>query len=376
MNTTKIQGVIRLTSPMSIASPGDARYDFDRDNFVYGDKAAVTCTRTRKDRIIVHGRDEDAPPIVEVPVCPPNSIRGRLRRRAAARILSALGKRGIKVDLNTWMVLKCGAANGYPDSKLLTAAEVKESAAHPYLGLFGGGPTLIKSCLRTDTAYPICPATIQAGLIPERYHGAATKTDRLTQVSMFRRVDDLRSGIPEDAKIIEDCDETIGKWMEMTASPDPSDETKAAVRGVTGWSSIEYVIAGTPFLVSVDIDSFDEAQIGLAMISLCDMLNEQKLGGKVALGSGRFNVSDMAIECNGKRHKLLKDDQVPYELNMADEVVASFVHAAEEALETMDAEALMKFCKPEKDPEEKAKQKKEKKDADQAAREERKKAKQ
>jgi CRISPR type IV-associated protein Csf2 len=359
MLMVRIQGVIRFTSPFHISAPGEARYDFNSNNFVYGAKQGTTCTTVRKDRIATRARlEEGQKPVTEIPNIPPDTLRGILRRKAAYRVIDAVLAKGQEVDLDTYHVLMCGAANGYPEGKSASVSEIKTAAANVYMGLFGGGPSIMPSCLRVDTAYPICPVTCEMELIPELFRSSRVDDNRLTQVQMFRRVDDLRGNIPANAKVIKDLDRVLDEWIVMTAPDDPDDETTAAIRGVQGWSSRETVIPGTPFAMSYEVETYDEAQIGLFLMALVDMLNAQKLGGKGSLGHGRFVVEDMLINDGNGNAKLLCEGATPYALNLENKMVASYVASAQEALAAIEADELVKICKPTTDPSERAAKKK------------------
>src|ERR1035438_5476310 len=102
MLMVRIQGVIRFTSPFHISAPGEARYDFNSNNFVYGAKQGTTCTTVRKDRIATRARlEEGQKPVTEIPNIPPDTLRGILRRKAAYRVIDAVLAKGQEVDLDT-----------------------------------------------------------------------------------------------------------------------------------------------------------------------------------------------------------------------------------------------------------------------------------
>ena len=100
----------------------------------------------------------------EVPVFRANDLRGRLRRFAADVIFGKLLKRDQKISLEAYHGMTCGAVTGRPTPDLDFALAIK-SGIHPFLGLFGGGPRMVRSSLQISPAWAITkPASSQIAM--------------------------------------------------------------------------------------------------------------------------------------------------------------------------------------------------------------------
>jgi len=301
----RIEGIFKLTSPLHIADPIEARYDFASGNFVpTSNDSAPQCTRIRQERIIHTGGPADAgspekeKPYTHVPVIPANGLRGFLRRCVADLVFDTIAARGgKKLSLDAYHTLTCGAALGSPDSGQATLKEVKAVMNHPVIGLFGGTTKLVRGSIKVFNGYPICPATAEAGITDERYSKFKASTDWLTQVDMFRRDSDVERDIPESAiKGLESPDETIEAWREFLAGnirrPDGVEPTKGSLRV---WAGREVVLPGVAFQIGCEILSYDHAKIGMTLLGLQKLIMRNFLGGRSAIGYGRFKALEFCL---------------------------------------------------------------------------------
>lgn len=365
---TKIDGIIRLTSPLFIASPEEARYDFALNKFDYGKKDGggngAPCTRVRRERVVLIGKEEtDAfggtssneegkektRNFAEIPVIPANGIRGLLRRCVADLVFEAIDKRGLpKLSLDAYHTLTCGAAVGSPDNgKNDSIKPILEVMDHPVLGLFGGTTKMVRGAIRVYNGYPLCPATSDAGMVDTQlFPDKMTSTDRLTQVDMFKRDSDVERDIPESArKGLANPEETIQAWKDFlngdTPRPDGVTPDKGSPRT---WAARELVLPGTPFQVGFEVNTYDQAKIGLTLLGLQKLIQRNALGGRTSSGYGQFCALDFYLSdsVSKSRTRLFKDGS----LNMDNADIKSAVLAAQEFLAQMTSKEIEDLCKP------------------------------
>lgn len=363
-----VKGIIRTTSPLFIAAPGDARYDFD--NRTFGTKNGVPCTRVRQERVVAIESDKKEDSAEFVPVIPGNSIRGMLRRQVAEIVLEAVNAKGDqKVSLDVYHTLTCGAATGSPDTTDRLSV-MRKAMDHPFIGLFGGTNKMIPSVLRVYTGYPACPATAAAKMISPEFAGYQAKTDWLLMVDMFLRKDDIDGNIPPSfTQSVADPDETITKWFELIE--DKSTKAKQAADSevedggrnkmkLRNWGARELVAPGVPFEIGFAVESYDYAKTGLLLLGLERLLKKGCLGGRTAIGYGRFRAEAFTLEENvdGDSCSPFKADG---SLDRDNDLVLGYIAAAQEFLEKVNVQELEELCNPGATPDEKAEKKKGKK---------------
>ena len=322
----QISGILTTLSPLNIADPSQGRVDLD-GRFVPGDKG-FPCVRTRhapfpavfapapidqgdddgfddldanddakKPEAMKSADDRRKAPLVNVPVVPANSLRGRLRRYAAREYYNVLIERGQRLSLDAFAVMQCGAAAGAPDGVPPNFEEVRAAEADPYFGLFGGGPRMFRSNLRCDDAIAVCEAS--ASFVPESA-GAFMNQGRLTEVRFKRRNDDVAAfnDVETQQAIIEDYEAAVGRHQDASAKTRAArgkkDEDDEAVRGVQSFHAVEAVRRGVNFALRFDIDG-SHAHLGLFLRALARLLDAQRLGGMGQLGFGRFAVPTLTM---------------------------------------------------------------------------------
>lgn len=362
-----ITAVLTTMSPLHITEPGDVRVDINGKD-VKGD-AGFPCPRMTKmwlatqphlSAIAGHVEDGAAPIATHVPVpcVPANTLRGALRRMAARSIQELIVSRGEKLSIGAYNVLQCGAASGAPDGSNPSVAEVQAASSHPYFGLFGGGPRLLRSNLRVDTGLAVTEASVPY-LRPE--FASAVNGRQILSIGWRRRNDDamMLTDIEHQATVVADFHAAINGHQDAgaqakAAKAKPKDEkasaeveTDAAQRGIGAFNALEYVVPGTHFALRFDIDG-TEAQAGLLLDALLRLLKKNRLGGDGRRGFGRFCLQSVMITENGERHSVatrMTEDSVEWEGR-----AAQLMAAWEAAKPAITAGEIEEFAKPAKKP--------------------------
>lgn len=346
----RIEGVIRLTSPLFIAAPGESRYDFKHERFVGNDDKGTPCTRVRKERIVhvgtVEGADESKS-YTSVPVIPANSLRGLLRRCVSDLVFESIAaKGGKKLSLDAYHTLTCGAAIGTPDEVAPSVPEVKAVLEHPFLGLFGGTTKMIRGALKVFNGYPICPATKDAGIVGDDFEKYAANTNWLTQVDMFKRDSDVEKNIPQSAlNGLDSPEETINAWREFLAGSTPRPDGIVPTNPST-WAARELVMPGVSFQVGFEIMTYDHAMVGLTLLGLEKLIARNSLGGRTAIGYGRFRALDFSLTDTKNNSSVIVFDSEGKKLDMTNREIKGFVDAAKEFLSELDRDELEALCAP------------------------------
>lgn len=231
-------------------------------------------------------------------------LRGHLRRHAAHHVLQALAARNETVSLPVYSCLQCGAWTGSPDGADLRYGEFLVAKKHPYLGLFGGGPRMIRRSFQATNALPALQSLRDALHIPSCAEPMPeVPVSQLTQIAVFRRNDDLAdlANLATAAKTLKDFETSLRTYEAAVLSTGGarSDEEKKANAKVSSmtFSSMEFVIPGTSFDLSFDLfEDLTDAQIGLFLLSLDRFAQTDTLGGHSRNGFGRFFFSAVALE--------------------------------------------------------------------------------
>ncbi len=296
----RINAILKTLTPLHIAAPGAFRLNTDTGYVEFesaGNKNSMTpCTGIQKLRVTGSNGN------ISMPVIAANNIAGRLRRHAAELVLKALRAKGQKVSIQAYSSLMCGAATGAPDSRDLSYAEYKQSADHPYLGLFGGGPRMLSRNVRVMNALPVSKET--AALMENLTHPNARSyqqdVNRLTQAWTFRHNDDLMdlSNVPLQEESIENYVEAIQSRQVVIMNEKGNEDENGKKRSKTStfaFSSLEFVIPGTHFDLAFNLDVANEAQIGLFLMSLDSFVSKERMGGHSRNGFGAFVLKDVVM---------------------------------------------------------------------------------
>jgi CRISPR type IV-associated protein Csf2 len=341
----RIVGILKLTSPLHVAAPGDRVIDLNSLLPSYG-KGGLPLSGTihyplaLSDAEILneelenpHGRG-----LIFVPVFPANDVRGRLRRRGAEEVFKVLASRGELLTLETYHGMMCGAVTGQP-SKELTFDLALKSGRHSFLGLFGGGPRLVSSCLQIHTLWPITNTTIKVGLVPPCYEDdkVSVRTNRLTQAIFYRRIDDaLVFSDGRTELIVQEYSTAVGDWIRQLGSGERSKKQ------LHTFAAIEYVIPGTRFYseIKVETERAGLGALGLLIHSVTAFANKQGIGGWIRNGFGRFESEFDLLTPDNVRVPLITKTDTGYEPNVDAEQVAEALDGWATASSTVSAAEL------------------------------------
>jgi CRISPR type IV-associated protein Csf2 len=125
--------------------------------------------------------------------------------------------------------MTCGAVTGQPTPGLDFDLAIK-SGVHPFLGLFGGGPRLVRSSLQISPVWAITSMTLKAGVVPNRYESDCVTDDRhLLKPLFFRRVDDALEFYSGTASLtVRNYSESVAKWLKDEGSQSADGDTQTA----------------------------------------------------------------------------------------------------------------------------------------------------
>lgn len=359
----KIAGVLKLTSPLHVASPGDRVINLESLRLSYGkaDNDHMNLTGTThcplaltEDEMLNEGIEptsgdptesaKSSPErgIVHMPIFPANDARGRLRRHAAAEIFNLLRSRGEMVSLPTFHAITCGAATGELN-KDATLDLILESGKHAFLGLFGGGPRMVDSSLKVHTLWPITSTTIKAELVPMRYEDRKVPSgaNRLTRAMFYRRIDDalvFSTGLTE--LVVKEYSSAVADWIVELGSAKSEDGTKIrSAKQLHTFGAVEFVIPGTRLYseIKVDTERVGLGALGLLIHAVAGFANKQGIGGWSRIGFGNFESEfELLTPANG-RVPLLTKSESGYEPNADADEIAEALDAWAAASTTVTA---------------------------------------
>ena len=349
-----IRGILRLTSPLHIAAPRKETVDPETDRLLPSGERGIMVSPTTKYRLpmLVRGRPVDdagtlseadvprASAFADVPVIPANDLRGRLRRCAARKVFEVLLAKNEQISLDAYHGMTCGAVTGSPGGRL-TFAEATQATRHPFLGLFGGGPKMVRSSLQVGTGWPILASTISAGILSEDLQAEvpcpANSEWLLTQRLFFRRIDDaIRFTDGYAQTVVRDFGPEVSRWIESVsavkkaraaagsktgkprarrvAAASIEEPETATIEGVAeagsptpsrlqlqGFNALEFVVPNVRFLLEFQLEDAQmrSGGVGLFLQALRDFILQQNLGGWVKNGFGQFELSQATIRQNG-----------------------------------------------------------------------------
>jgi len=375
----KINAILKTLSPLHIASPGDLRAD-PATGRVVSDKTKTPMIGIQRMPVVnprfapeiaaaptsldlmddgpsmVDGIDDSMTqtpaetetaeraqdPVIRVPVIAANNIAGHLRRHAASLVIDALRARGETVSLPVYSCLQSGAWTGRPGAEDMTYGEYIKASQHPYLGLFGGGPRMMRKGFRTRDALPALP-WLRESLKTDVVDGASSVADipawSLTKIAFFRRNDDLSDlvGIQQAQSVVSNFEQVFEAY-EQSILADKAETQKARTSTFT-FSAIEFVIPGVSFDFGFDLrDGLTDAQVGLFLLALDRFTERDTLGGAVRNGFGRVALDVVELDgtpvfSGGRLNRAIPD-------------VETFIAAWEEAAAKMTVAELDYLFRP------------------------------
>jgi CRISPR type IV-associated protein Csf2 len=353
----KIEGILKLTSPLHVATPGDRVINVETLEPKYGKskgKDFVSYTGTTKYPLAfseedMQNEEADDPNergVIYVPIFPANDARGRLRRLAAEKVFKVLRSRGELLTLETYHGMTCGAVTGQPGKGLLFELALK-SGRHAFLGLFGGGPRLISSSVQIHTLWPVTKTTINAGLVSSAYEDESVlvRMNSLTKPLFYRRIDDaLVFSDGRHAELsVKEYSTAVAAWIKElgSAKSDEGDKVRHKKQLQT-FGAIEYVIPGTRLYseIKIDTERTGLGSLGLLIHALTAFATKQGIGGWARNGFGRFEAQFDLVTADNVRVPLLTKTDAGYEPNVDAEEVAEALDAWATVSATINAAEL------------------------------------
>jgi CRISPR type IV-associated protein Csf2 len=311
METKKyiIHAFLTTVTPLHIASPEKARVDTDTMEVIYTSKGAPM---TPIQKLAVYGPDNK---MHEVPVIAANNIMGHLRDHISSKVIDVLIAKGQKVAMATYSAMTCGAATGKPDGDDVTFDEYRAARRHPFVGLLGGGPRMMRRYVWAHNAVPFMDATRimfermrHPNLDEDAHCIKAIDRRKLVYRWLNNRNDDVQElkSLSQMQEGIESFEEKIiarqalilkdKKDKDKERSGDSDGETKPNDRNTTrSFSVFEFVIPGVVFPIVFELD-VTKAQLGLFLVGLDSFTKSDRLGGHVRNGLGQFSFSDVVIQ--------------------------------------------------------------------------------
>lgn len=350
-----IEGVLRTVSPLHISAPGEHTHTPD------GMKTAFPCTRTRTMPVYAPEAANRFGGMIEVPVVPATTLRGRLRREAARVVEECVAGKGELPDWQTYQMLHSGAISGKP--KTIDSLETHRVLRnHVFLGLFGSSHVMTAGRLTVGEAWLVAQPLIDIGIIPEDLNAEPVPGDKIFRVLDAKpvlRIDDITQfRDPNAPNFIANYERTVYDLLEQTAQnrknrKDKQDkrnrndaegnggeEVADVERGLRTMAFQQVVVPGTPFWWSARITDGTEAQAGLFLMALERILSSEKgIGGANRLGYGRL-AHDLTLTVDGRVVTPFRGQGGNTQLNMDEPAVAELVDAASAAIDEETAGSL------------------------------------
>jgi CRISPR type IV-associated protein Csf2 len=363
----RIEGVIKLLTPMCVAEP--AKYRYSEGRILSGAQdVGSPLTRTVRYRLVGQEATADTdkwhPDMNTLPYFPANDLRGRLRRKACGVIFDHLRDNAQTLSLDAYNGLSCGSSSGNPATGSKPLDYIRKGSEHLFMGPFGGGPYILRSGLVTHDMIPICERTIHAGTVPEALRGSATSGNSLRDftyvVNLIKRNEALMFDDPRAEKIITDYRTSITDlqetlFNEKTArkaakeSKQPTNDVEKVKRSqVAMMYAIEVVAPGTALYFRVGLsDRLNDAQSGLMLEALTRLCNDQAIGGYTRNGMGCFTpmLSVFDGDTVTNLFRPVTGNTQRYELDMDAEPIARRIDAMTKALGDVTAEGIEWFFK-------------------------------
>lgn len=378
MKTVSIQGRMQAVTPFHLAHANVKGKvdDNGRPVTVFASETpALPCTMTYRSPVVssVGAKSGEASleaRVVKVPVMPGTNLRGHIRAGASALVKKALIAKGQQIDRPTYHALSVGATAGNGILRApLSAAEILRARSDLFVGVFGGGPALFRSHLRTFDAYVACDEIRAMALIPDEANIADVflpAANNVTFAQPFVRRDPMIQWLDPLARdVIENFDRAFMDWQSVVEATQAAkagqrnaraavrsakkaddaidEETKAVAATKTskvmlvGHQAIEAVMPGAIFGFRVEVTGTD-AQIGLVLHAIRDMFTENGFGGFIRNGFGLMAPNLVLIDQDSQRTPFLSGNGIA--APTVSEGVQPYLLATIEALNAYTAQDL------------------------------------
>lgn len=355
----RIHGIIKTISPLHIAAPGAVRFDPTTGGYASGD-GGIACTGIQQMPLPStltgkSGSEYQA----KVPMIAANNLNGALRRQAAAITFDALLAKGEKVDMGTYSAMTCGSVTGKPDGGLVKFEEYREARQNPFLGLYGGGPRMMRRNVRVHNLVPVTKATAFMHQGVSRHPGfdgpgelatqyTVPESVKLVQMFAFVKNDDLLKfvDLAMQEKVITDFEKKIAERQQSIL-----DDKAAKDSGGEGsrfsnrtFTSYEFVIPGVGFPMTFELDVTDE-QLGLFMLALDRFAATERLGGALRNGFGQFAMENVVLVdvASGESSELFEGGRLDRD---KDGAAFPYLQAWDKAALSLSAERLNYLMRP------------------------------
>jgi CRISPR type IV-associated protein Csf2 len=228
--------------------------------------------------------------VARLPVIAANNICGRLRRFGAKFVLDALRAKGQKVSLPVYSVLQNGAWTGNPDGSDTTLDEYRRARAHPYMGLFGGGPRMIPRGFRAGNALPALAWVREQFGIEAADEPMPDAVERhLTQVFFCRRNDDLFHlvNLAQIESSLKDFEKAVTTYQQAIIENKSGSRDGESKISSQSFSALEFVSPGASFDAWFSLrEDLTDAQVGLFGFAgpVYDTAEHANLNGNVSPG--------------------------------------------------------------------------------------------
>lgn len=332
---------LRNTSPIYSAAPGAATVSIDGVFNPPGGGFPVV--RARKTTVLAPTPDDTGVRKAYLPIVPGNTMRNLLRRIMLKETIepALLGKSNT-LSIGAYVTAYAGNATGNPDGVPSSFDEIATMRQHPFIGLFGGGPRMLRGRLSADNLYPIHQDALR--IIGEDYLDEAA-SDRITDLVWQVRKDPVEALTDtQDTQVITSGSEAANAWIQaaLAASTqkkagkakdtDESEDEGTQARGIKAMNAHEVVVPGVSWLWRVSIDRPTEAQAGLVLASL-SKLNHWPVAGGNSKGYGKVELEGISV--NG---------QCVWSAGQFDDSVMPYFDALADALGSMDASEFETFA--------------------------------
>jgi len=346
----KIEVILRNRTPLMSSAPGQRTISLDgRRNVPNG--FPLTAMRTMP--IPVEG--EDRP--FNAPIIPGNSVRNALRRAMLDVVFGQL-RGSSTLSIGAYAAAYSGNASGNPEGVPPQFDEITSVRNHVFLGLFGGGPRMMRGKLSVDSLYPIAASTAR---VIGSGHEDRYIAGPLTQIVWMTRKDPVQQiKSEEQAELVTGGAASITQWAvdAMQASmaanqkrakakgkgaEDNADEPDeaASARGLNTMNAHEVTLPGLDWLMRLRLETPTPAQIGLVLMGI-QKLNDMTLGGGHGKGYGEVEIQEVSLKIGNDTHQVWNGAEF-------DDRAQEYIDSLTEALDSIDAKDFESFVRRAKD---------------------------
>lgn len=298
---------LMLTSPMHITALGSGRYVPDTGRIMQdggGSDAGIPCTLTRKLPVVRQERNytnkdgvsKTLSPTQEVPVIPASTLCGKLRNAASMLIENSFIARQQHIKPATFVTMRSGTATATMQRDLQGIAMSRAGANDPFFGLFGGTTFCLDANLVVHEGYAYTndtqallswtPQTLT--LMPSFDTLAAMPIVRKNQLFEWQGADHMIKlmGEQEVMDYIGDTNDKLAASKAKKAAGESG--KKVDLRSI---AAAEVVVPGVGFVCVFDVTYRNQAQLGLFLLALREVVNSGQVGGRKAKGAGMFKTN-------------------------------------------------------------------------------------